>query len=217
MYNRYTLLISLIFCLFFEKTNAQTWRITEEIMMPEAVTNAAITEGVVGDSACVYVFGGLDSTKLYSGIHQRAYRYNTVSKKWLRLPDLPDTLGKIAAGASFLKGKIYHVGGYHVYANSDEKSSNRLHRFDCQLNTYINDGKTVPVPIDDHVQAVWRDSLIYVITGWSNVSNVANVQIYNPTTDSWLVGTPSPNTNTFKSFGASGVVFKDTIFYLNGQ
>jgi Secretion system C-terminal sorting domain len=201
---------------FLGKAIAQTWRIAEEITMPEAVTNAANTEGPVGDSACVYVFGGLDSTKLYSGIHRRSYRYNTVSKQWLRLPDLPDTLGKIAAAASFVKGKIYHIGGYHVYANSDEKSSNRVHRFDCQANTYINDGKSVPIPIDDHVQAVWRDSLIYIISGWSNVGNVANVQIYNPATDTWLMGNPTPNTNTYKSFGASGVVFKDTIFYLGG-
>ena len=202
--------------IFTNKIYTQTWRITEEITMPEAVTNAAITEGVAGDSACVYVFGGLDSTKLYSGIHQRSYRYNTVSKKWLRLPDLPDTLGKIAAAASHVKGKIYHIGGYHVFANADEKSSNRVHRFDNQLNTYINDGKNIPTPIDDHVQTVWRDSLIYVITGWSNTGNVANVQIYDPTSDAWVSGTPTPNTNTFKSFGASGVIFKDTIFYLGG-
>jgi Secretion system C-terminal sorting domain len=215
--NKYFILSTLlIFCFFTKKTNAQTWRIAEEITMPEAVTNTTVSEGFVGDSACVYVFGGLDSTKLYSGIHQRTYRYNTVSKKWFKLSDLPDTLGKIAAAASFVKGEIYHIGGYHVYANSDEKSSNRLHRFDCQSNTYINDAKLIPVPIDDHVQAVWRDSLIYIISGWSNVGNVVNVQMYNPTTDTWLVGTPTPNTNTFKSFGASGVVFKDTIFYLGG-
>jgi hypothetical protein len=207
---------TIVFLLCSTTLSAQSWQVSEEIMMPEAVTNTAVTEGFVGDTACVYVFGGLDATKQYSGIHQRSYRYNTVSKKWLKLPNLPDTLGKIAAAATYLNGKIYHLGGYHVFANKNEKSSNMVHIFDCKSNTYAKNGKPIPVAIDDHVQVLWRDSLIYVIAGWSNTTNVPNVQIYNPKNDTWLVGTPLPNNNTFKSFGASGVIYKDTIFYLGG-
>ena len=114
----------------------------------------------------------------------------------------PDTLGKVAAGASRVGNIIYIFGGYHVLANGDEISSNKVHRFDVSQNQFISDGAPIPIPIDDHVQAVWKDSLIFVVTGWSNSQNVANVQIYNPSTDTWLAGTSVPNTSHDKVFGA---------------
>jgi hypothetical protein len=80
----------------------------------------------------------------------------------------------------------------------------------------LTDGTPIPIPIDDQVQAVWKDSLIYVVTGWSNNQNVTNVQIYNPTTDQWTQGTPIPNESSYPSFGAAGLIFNDTIYYFGG-
>lgn len=195
---------------------SQGFIITEKAPMPMAVSNNAVVEGWANDTAYVYSFAGIDSTKQYSGIHLKSFRYNTISDKWETLPDLPDTLGKIAAAASWVDSVIYIIGGYHVFANGNEVSSNKVHRFDTKTNTFLSDGAPVPVPIDDHVQAVWNDSLIYVITGWSNNGNVPDVQIYNPSTDSWLQGTPVPNSNTYKSFGASGTIVGNTIIYFGG-
>ena len=78
------------------------------------------------------------------------------------------------------------------------------------------DGAPIPVPIDDQVQVVWRDSLIFVITGWSNTENVPNVQIYNPTSDEWVQGTATPTNSDYPSFGAAGVIDNDTIYYFGG-
>jgi hypothetical protein len=66
------------------------------------------------------------------------------------------------------------------------------------------------------VQFAYKDSLIYVISGWHDVTNIADVQIYDPTNDLWIAGTPVPNNNLYKAFGASGTVFGDTIFYFGG-
>jgi hypothetical protein len=195
---------------------AQIWQVQAGANMPEAVTNNAISEGFNGDSTFVYSFGGLDSTKLFSGIHRRCYRLDTRRNSWARLPDLPDTLGKIAAAASRVKNDIYIFGGYHVYANGDEKSSNRVHRFSVAQNRFLPDGVAIPVPIDDHVQAVWRDSLVFLVTGWSNTANVPTVQIYNPSANAWLSGAAVPNNNTYKSFGATGLIVGDTLFYFGG-
>lgn len=185
--------------------------------LPEAVTNNAVTQAKVGDTSYVYSFMGLDSTKIWSGIHLKAWRLNFTSQQWEELPPVPDPLGgRIAAAASTVKNKIYLIGGYHVAQNGGENSSNKVHRFDPQLNTWLSDGATVPIPIDDHVQAVWRDSLIFVVTGWSNTSNVPNVQIYNPATNTWLAGTSTPNTSDYKAFGASGIIRGDTLFYCGG-
>lgn len=212
--NRFSLLlISLSLCL---TAVSQQWNLSEAGTLPDAVSNNAVCEGFVGNTPYVYSFAGVDRTRLYSGIHLKSFRFNTVSGKSERIPDLPDTLGKVAAGASRVKDKIYIIGGYHVFSNGSELSSNKVHRYDPQTNTYLADGSPIPVAIDDHVQAVWRDSLIYVITGWSDKANVPNVQIYNPAKDSWIAGTSTPDNHQYKSFGASGIIKGDTIYYFGG-
>lgn len=193
-----------------------TVRVNERADMPEPVSNNAVVQGWANGIPYVYSFGGIDSTKIWSGIHLRSFRYNTISDVWDTIPSLPDTLGKIAAAASWVDSVIYIIGGYHVYANSSEASSGKVHRYDPRTNSYLSDGADIPLPIDDHVQAVWNDSLIYVITGWSNTNNAANVQIYDPANDNWLTGTPVPSNSIYKAFGATGSISGNTIYYHGG-
>jgi N-acetylneuraminic acid mutarotase len=218
MNHRYrTILLLFVSLLFFTPLlYAQNWVVTEVATLPEKVSNNAVCEGFIGGIPYLFSFGGIDSTKIYSGIHLRAYRYNISTGTTTALADLPDNMGKIASGASRVGDTIYIIGGYHVFSNGNEISSNKVHRYDVINNTYLSDGVSIPVPIDDHVQAVWHDSLIYVITGWSNNTNVPNVQIYNPSSDSWSTGAPMPNNNSYKSFGASGYIVQDTIYYFGG-
>jgi hypothetical protein len=190
--------------------------ITELDTMPMPITNNAVVAATVQGQQYVYSFGGIGTGLTYANITQQAFRYSVATDTWDTLPPLPDTLGKIASAASYVNGKIYIIGGYHVKANGDEVSSNRVHIFDPVINTYLPDGALVPLPIDDHVQVVWRDSLIYVVAGWSNTGHVTNVQIYNPAADTWSVGTAVPNTIDFRAFGASGVIIADTIYYMGG-
>ncbi|MEO1625295.1 MAG: hypothetical protein AAFV25_09055 [Bacteroidota bacterium] len=210
------LCLFLMLSLFGSGLQAQSWTITEKSPMPEAVSNNAVCEGFVNGVPYVYSFGGIDTTKIYTGIHLRSYRYNTQTDVWEGIPPLPDTLGKIAAAASRIGDIIYIIGGYHVFANSEEASSNRVHRYDVVNNRYLEDGQPIPTPIDDQVQLVWKDSLIFVITGWSNTRNVPLVQIYNPATDQWQSGTSTPNSSRYRSFGASGSLLGDTIYYFGG-
>ena len=184
--------------------------------LPEAITNSAVSEGFIDNNPYVYTFAGMDSTKKFTGIHLRSYRFDVNINNWERIADVPDTLGKIASAASRIKDTIYIIGGYHVFEDGHERSSNKVHRFGIKENRFLTDGEKIPVPIDDQVQAVWRDSLIYVITGWSDKENVADVQIYNPSKNSWFQGTAVPNDHTYKSFGASGTIVGDTIFYFGG-
>lgn len=100
--------------------------------------------------------------------------------------------------------------------NGSEVSSDRVHRFDVAQNQFLTDGATIPIPIDDHVQTIYRDSLIYVVTGWSNTGNVPDVQVYDTHTDSWAFGTETPNNNNYKCFGASGEIIGDTLYFYGG-
>lgn len=197
--------------------SAQTgWTWVELDTMPKRVSNNAVVEGFIGNNAFVYSFAGIDSTKTKSGINLGSYRYDVTNGSWMTLPALPDTMGKIACGVSRVGDKLYIIGGYYVLPNGNEISSDKVHVFNITTNSFEADGAKIPVPIDDHVQCVYNDSLIYVVTGWSNTNNVSDVQIYNPTLNQWTVGASTPNDNYFKAFGASGTIIGDTIFYNGG-
>ncbi len=183
--------------------------------MPQPITNNAVAAALIDSVPHVYSFTGLDTTKHYSGISNAAFRFNVETGIWDTIPDLPQSLTQIAAGASTIKNKIYILGGYHVYPNGGEASSIEMHIYDPETNTY-EVGANLLRRIDDHVQAVWRDSLLYVITGWSNTTNFPDVQIYDPSMDVWQEGTAVPNNNMYKAFGASGCIVGDTIYYAGG-
>lgn len=191
-----------------------TWEVLDS--MPERVANNAVAYGEDDEHHYVFSFGGIDSTKIHSGINKRSFRYTIETDSWEEIDTIPFELTNIASGASTVDNIIYIFGGYHVYPGGGEISSNEVIRYDPMTNTYLSNGAEIPVPIDDHVQCVWRDSLIFIVTGWSNTGNVPDVQIYNPELDSWSVGTPTPNTNDYKAFGASGEIIGDTIYYYGG-
>ncbi len=210
-------IIALICSFFCLNACAQLgWTWTELTSMPFKTANNSVTHATVNGTTYIYSFGGIDTTKTYSGIHQKSFRYNVSTDSWVYIQPLPDTLGKIAGAASTVKNKIYIIGGYHVLANGDEVSSDKVHRYDPFSNVFYPDGAPIPVPIDDHVQCVWRDSLIFVVTGWSNNGNKPDVQIYDPANDSWQVGTSLPFNNNYIAFGASGQIIGDTIYYHGG-
>ncbi len=193
------------------------WTWTPMANMPMRTSNNAVAafNSLTGQNF-LYSFGGIDSTKTAAGIHQRVFAMNFLSNSWTELGQIPDTLGKIAMSANYVNGKIYLIGGYHVLANGNEISSNRVHVFNPNLNVFDADAAPIPVPIDDQVQCVYKDSLIFVVTGWSQNTNKPDVQIFNPALNQWTVGAPVPNTNQYKAFGASGYIIGDTLYYFGG-
>jgi N-acetylneuraminic acid mutarotase len=200
----------------FSSTAQFNWTWTELDTMPFRTANNAVCEAIVNGEEFVYSFGGIDTTKEYTGIHQRSFKYGVATDSWSEIAPLPDTLGKIAKGASFVNGKIYILGGYHVFSNGNEVSSDRVHIYNPSTDSYETDGAVIPVAIDDHVQAVYKDSLIFVVTGWSNTANRPEVQVYDTYLDQWQEGTDVPNNNFFKAFGASGTIIGDTLYYHGG-
>jgi N-acetylneuraminic acid mutarotase len=185
--------------------------------MPERVANNATTQATVGGIPYVFSFSGIDFTKECGSNHLKSFRYNTVADEWEFIAPLPDPMGgKIAAGASTVKNKIYIIGGYHVNDMCSEVSSKKVHIYDPETNEYLPDGVNIPKAIDDHIQVVWRDSLIFVVTGWSNTNNVTNVQIYNPTKDEWMTGKSIPSHSQWRVFGGSGTIIGDTLYYAGG-
>lgn len=190
-------------------------QVTQVGTLPEAVSNNAVVEGFINNIPYVFSFGGIDATKEYSGIHLRSYKYNINTGVTTQIPGLPDTMGKIASAASRIGNIIYISGGYHVLSDGREITSGKMHRYDILNNVFLEDAPDIPIPTDDHVQAIWNDQLVYLITGWSQMANIPNVQIYDPAQNTWLSGTPVPG-NEYRSFGASGTIIGNTIYYFGG-
>ena len=85
----------------------------------------------------VFSFGGIDSTLTYTGVHNKAWKYNVGSDTWESIADLPDNEATIASSASYVNGKIYIMGGYTIEANGNEVSSNKVLIYDVQNDTYL--------------------------------------------------------------------------------
>lgn len=194
---------------------AQSLSVEPLAQLPMRTSNNAVVEGFADGKAYVYSFGGIDETKIYTGIHLRSFRLDVEANEWTELDPLPDTRGKIASSASRVGNIIYIIGGYHVAANGSEESSAKVHRYDIVTNQFLSDGADIPTAIDDQVQLV-RGDLIYVITGWSNTQNVPLVQVYDTVTDTWERANILPNNNNYKVFGSSGTIIGDTIYYYGG-
>lgn len=199
------------------QANSQTaWTWTQKADMPFQIANNAVSHGEMSGNPYVFSFGGIDTTKIYTGINKRAFRYDVTNDNWDEIDTLPVVLPLIASSANTVKNKVYLIGGYHVYSNGSETSSDEVIIYDPETDNYLPNGTAIPIPIDDQTQAVWKDSLIYVISGWSNSGNVSSVQIYNPELDTWAAGTSVPDNNNYKVFGSSGFIIGDTIFYYGG-
>ncbi len=71
----------------------------------------------------------------------------------------------------------------------------------------------MPVPVDDAVSGLWASSLVYLISGWHDDGNVADVQVFDPSIDVWTTATPIPGAPVF---GHSGAIVGHDIVYVGG-
>ena len=75
-------LVSLLFItIVFGSFGQYNWTWTEMQQMPFRTSNNAVCEASVGGNEFVYSFGGIDTSKAYSGIHQRAFKYDVTSNE----------------------------------------------------------------------------------------------------------------------------------------
>ena len=191
-----------------------SWKRLADLPIP--ISNNAVVSAKAGSNTYVYSFGGISSGRTYKSITKKCFRYNPASNSWDSIPDLPSKEALVAMAASEVRDTIYICGGYSVDSLGNEKTNEKLFRFVPAINSFIKPGADVPVPTDDQVQVVWKDSLIYLISGWSTNRNISEVQVYNPVSSSWSQADPVPANNRYMSFGASGVFIGDTIYYLGG-
>ncbi len=179
--------------------------------LPQPVTNNAVAAVARGEEVEVYSFLGLDSTKAWSGVTNAAYRWRMGDEAWEALEPVPGP-GRLGATAAVVGGRIYVMGGYTVAEDGTERTVPDVNVFDPSTGTWSR-GSDIPVPVDDAVSGAWRDSLIVLVSGWSQNGNVDLVQVYDPARDAWHASTSIPGTPVF---GHAGAVAADDLVYLDG-
>jgi hypothetical protein len=192
-----------------------TFVVGQSIRLPEAVTNQAAVILARDGSLLLYTFYGLDSTLHQPGVHRKVFRVDMGTGEERHIGVVPDSAGRLASSATVIRGKAYLCGGYSVHPSGKEKSSSLLLQFDPETESFRR-GKDLPVPIDDQVQAAWRDSLLFVVSGWNDSNNVRAVQVYDPVKDAWSLATPLPDEKDAAVFGGCGTIVGDTIYLLGG-
>jgi len=185
------------------------WTKAPDLPIPTA--NNAVVATNTPNGPAVFSFLGLDSTKQWDGIHSRAFRWTVGDSHWSEIAPVPGP-GRLASTAQAVDGKIYLFGGYTVAEDGSERSLPNLDIYDPHTGTWSN-GEPIPLPVDDAVSGVWHDSLIYLVSGWHDTGNVAEVQFYDPARDEWKRATPIPG---IPVFGHSGSIVGNTIVYIDG-
>ena len=180
--------------------------------LPVPVTNAAVASGVIDGESWVFSALGVDSTKRWSGITRRAHSWSSGSPRWRQLPDVPGAVGRLAATAQVVRGRLFVFGGYTVDSAGAERSVASVDIFEPRLNLWSR-GSDMPVAVDDAVSVVYRDSLIYLISGWHDTSTVRSVQMYDAVRDAWFAASPIVWRGVF---GHSGGLAGNTIVYVDG-
>lgn len=191
---------------------SDSWDVSPGPALPTAVANNAVAAATVNGRPWLFSFLGLESGRDFRAITTRAFALDVGGGRWERLPAVPGRVGRLAATAQSLGERVYVFGGYEVAADGTETTSPATDIYVASERRYAR-GADQPVPLDDTVSGVWRDRLIFLVSGWSTDRTVWTVQAYDPTADRWIAATPIPGTPVF---GHAGGLVNDTMVYCGG-
>ncbi|MCK0068762.1 Kelch repeat-containing protein [Kordiimonas laminariae] len=168
--------------------------------MPVPHANNAIAGGVMHDKMHLFSFAGLKAGKTWQDTSKEAYMFVEGREGWERLPDLPVEEGRLAATAELVNERIYYFGGYTVAEDGSEKSTPENFEYNPYDRTYVRI-PDMPVPTDDAVSFVYQNRYIYLVSGWHDVGNIRDVQVYDIKDKRWFKATDYPGTPVFGHAG----------------
>lgn len=132
----------------------------------------------VATTSGMYVLGG------YSGGNpsNKVEEYNPVLDTFLIKKDMPFAVD--CSTASAVNGKIYLIGGVLPNASS---GNNKTYEYDPSAETWTAK-KNAPRPRSEHY-SISVDNKIYTWGGFTTNGSGNYIDIYDPSTDTWITGT----------------------------
>jgi N-acetylneuraminic acid mutarotase len=179
-------------------------------LMPEKVTNNAVTKVVINNEHYFLSFSGLGSIKTYQDVHNKSFSYDTKQQLWQKISPVPlsssdlkstnNLQGRLASVATSINDTAYIFGGYTVAEDHSEVSISDVYSYNLLTDKYTL-LTPMPVPVDDSVALPFQQKHIYLVSGWHNSGNVNLVQLYNTQTNQWQQATPFPGKAVFGHAG----------------
>jgi len=195
-------LIRNLFCLLLTISAVSAFSNQAEVIgtLPEAISNNAVAAAKTSTGWQLYSFNGLRKSKDWQGVTNLAMRFDLTTRRGYSIDKIPYKAGRLASIAVTVKNKIYLFGGYTVNDKHEEKSMPDVYQFDpeTQKFTYFTD---MSIPVDDTVALVYQERYIYLISGWHDVGNIADVQVLDTETKKWFFATPYPGDAAFGHAG----------------
>jgi hypothetical protein len=198
--NKFDLKVLYLTALLFLLLANHSFLHAKEMRLPQPVANNAVALQTINDQPIGFSFNGLASGKTFRDVHAKAYSINLVNGETRELAGLPDGKGRLASIAVSIKNKIYVIGGYTVAADHSEVSTPEIYQYDPLQNSYSLLTK-MPIPVDDTVALVYQDRYLYLISGWHDTGNIADVQVFDVQTGKWFAATPFPGASVFGHAG----------------
>ncbi len=132
------------------------------------------------------------------------------ASQWKIEPSLPKS--RHLSASETIGDKIYVMGGYE---GSNITTENTTYVFDTNTSTWST---VAPKNISAiSTASVTVDGKIYCMGGLQNVAYVSTatnqVEIYDPTNNTWTIGTPMP----WAVYGASAIYYNSKIYVLGGR
>jgi N-acetylneuraminic acid mutarotase len=161
-----------------DRSNAsnESWRILADMQSGRG------NPGVVAAGDKIYVIGGFFSPGF--GYPNSWEVYDQVANNWERYFGLPVTRTNLMAAS--VGSKIYAIGGFR----EDAGVIGSNHELYPPSQTWITRTSMI-TPVSGAGVAVITET-IYIIGGFDGVQNLPDVQIFDPGSNSWSVGTPLP-------------------------
>jgi N-acetylneuraminic acid mutarotase len=210
--------IVFLFFLVFAQFNilAQgTWQYASLSPLPVPLAHNAVVEGALGNQKLVYSFGGCSDSLTIADCTKKVFRYQINTNQWSETAEMPDSLPVVGHRASHVQNRIFVIGG-EVIDENIQMIKQDVRIYNIFLDTFENNGANMPYPVTEHVQSVWRDSLIFVFGGWNGTEISNKIQVYNPFFNAWSVIGEMPSGNAFNVYGAGGYISGDTICIIGG-
>lgn len=168
--------------------------------LPQAVSNNAVAALRRDDVHYILSFMGLGAAKTHLDISREAWLWRSDTREWQAFPPVPVNEGRLASVAVGLADRIWLFGGYTVAADGSEVSTPEVFRIDPVARTYQRRAD-MPLPVDDTVALPYTGRYIYLVSGWHDSGNAAEVQLYDTHQDQWQMATPFPGVPVFGHAG----------------
>ena len=178
---------------------------------PEAAVWKSNGVGAIGGK--LYLSGGLTTHDPADGLTRRVWAYDPVARQATRLGDMPKATAEGVTGV--IDGKLYVLPGicdanrYPQPGYCKQEPFRRLYRYDPVRNKW-GARRSAPHFHRSGAAGVIGGKL-YVVGGFRGAQSVADLDVYDPATDSWTTRAPMPTAG-----GAIGTALEGKLYVLAG-